>query len=223
MRHGGTPRAGRLAVVLLVALALFQGGAGVAAAEVVEDDAWRVARRLVTWPERAHGYDRARFRHWVDDDGDGCDARREVLIAEAVVRPRVRARCRLEGGRWHSAYDGLLFRDPARLDVDHVVALREAWRSGAHRWDDGRRRAFANDLGDPRSLRAVSAASNRSKGDRDPADWLPPLETFRCRYVAEWLAVKARWRLAMDPAERAAVRDVLRGCPGMRIRVERAP
>jgi hypothetical protein len=67
-----------------------------------------------------------------------------------------------------------------------MVAFKEAWDSGAHGWSANRRRAFANDLGDPRSLRAVSASSNRSKSDRDPAEWLPPVKGFHCAYATQW-------------------------------------
>ena len=80
-------------------------------------------------------------------------------------------------------------------------------------WTTGRRRGYANDLGNARSLRAVSAASNRSKGDRDPAQWLPPLTSFRCTYVADWVVVKVRWRLKVDALERATLKRILAACP----------
>lgn len=156
-------------------------------------------------PEQRSGYERSLFRHWVDADGDGCDTRREVLIDEAVIPPSVSAGCSLSGGEWFSAYDGLTFTDPGDLDIDHVVALAEAWDSGAYAWDAARRRAFANDLGVPWSLIAVSASSNRSKSDKDPADWLPTNASVRCRYLGDWVAVKARWGLAVDDAERSVL------------------
>ncbi|HEX7474251.1 MAG TPA: HNH endonuclease family protein, partial [Candidatus Limnocylindrales bacterium] len=95
--------------------------------------------------------------------------------------------------------------DSSKLDIDHVVPLAEAWDSGAYRWDAARRRAFANDLGVSWSLIAVSAASNRSKGDKDPAEWLPPLASYRCQYLAVWVAIKTRWNLAVDAAEKSAI------------------
>lgn len=193
---------------------------GSVAASTVSGAPLELIRHLLTWPERSSGYDRAQFPHWIDADGDGCDTRREVLIDEALLPPRVGGRCRLTGGLWYSAYDGLFIADASGLDIDHVVALGEAWRSGAHAWTTDRRRDFANDLADPRSLRAVSARSNRAKGDRDPARWLPPKVGFRCRYVTEWLGVKVRWRLAIDPAERAAMLEILRSCPATPVRVD---
>jgi hypothetical protein len=87
----------------------------------------------------------------------------------------------------------------------NLVPLAEAHRSGADSWDIDKRRAFANDLSDPRSLIAVKASANRSKSDRDPARWLPVNQTYRCKYVAAWVSVKQRWGLAMDAEEKAAI------------------
>ena len=118
--------------------------------------------------EHVAGYDRAKFRLWVDADHDGCDTRDEVLIKEAVVKPRVGAGCTLQGGEWRSRYDGLVTKDPSSFDIDHMVPLNEAWQSGAWTWSAAKRQAFANDLGYQASLIAVSASSNRSKGDSEP-------------------------------------------------------
>lgn len=163
------------------------------------------------------GYDRSLFRHWTDDDGDGCNARYEVLIAEAVKAPRVGSGCRLTGGRWVSAYDGVQTTSVRALDIDHVVPLAEAWDSGAYRWTSDQRRAFANDLGDGRALIAVTASSNRQKSDQDPAEWLPPLA--RCTYLVDWIAIKVRWKLSVDSAEKQALRRLVTECGLTSIRV----
>lgn len=163
--------------------------------------------------ESSLDYDRDLFRHWVDADGDGCDARREVLISEAVVAPTIGARCDLIGGQWVSAYDGVATGDDSSFDVDHMVPLKEAWQSGAYAWSPSRREAFANDLDLPESLIAVSASSNRSKSDRDPADWLPPAASYRCQYLEAWLKVKVKWELTVDQREFQALRDNLLVCP----------
>ena len=176
-----------------------------------------VLAKLPSAPERTAGYDRDAFRHWVDADGDGCDARREVLIMESVVGVSIRPGCVIVGGQWFSAYDGVRTTDASTFDIDHVVALAEAWRSGADRWDAPTRSRFANDLGFPGSLIAVSASSNRSKGDRDPAAWLPPRAAYRCDYAVTWIQVKYRWRLSVDRAERQALRGLVRGCANPRI------
>jgi hypothetical protein len=153
------------------------------------------------------GYDRGRFGTWIDADGDGCNTRCEVLAAE-----RLDDLAGLPSGGWRSVYDGLTTDDPSALDIDHLVALREAWRSGAANWDDARRVAFANDLDDPRVLIAVSASSNRSKGDRDPSEWRPPNEGHWCAYITDWLAVKLRWDLAVDPIEFTAAQFLVDTC-----------
>lgn len=168
---------------------------------------------LAVQPERRSGYDRGLFDHWVDADGDRCDARREVLIAEAVVFPRVGASCSLSGGQWYSVYDGATEQGTGRgFDVDHLVPLAEAWDSGAYAWDSATRRRYANDLGYAHSLVAVSASSNRQKGAGDPADWLPPLASARCWYAEAWIAVKTRWELSVDSAELAALRSLVSQC-----------
>ncbi|MCS5689596.1 MAG: HNH endonuclease family protein, partial [Acidimicrobiales bacterium] len=108
-------------------------------------------------------------------DGDGCDTRREVLIEESIEPVTETIGCSLQGGRWYSAFDGVETDDPSTFDVDHMVPLKEAWDSGAWAWDAARRQAFANDTTLADALIAVSASSNRSKGSKDPAEWMPPL------------------------------------------------
>ena len=153
------------------------------------------------------GYERDLFEHWVDADADGCDTRCEVLEAE-----RRTDLAGLPQGGWLSLYDGYSTPDAAELEIDHVVALAEAWRSGAALWDSARREAFANDLGHPGALVAVSAATNRSKSDRDPAVWQPPDRASWCTYGLAWLDTKLSWELTADQAEADALRKMLAGC-----------
>jgi hypothetical protein len=118
------------------------------------------------------------FAHWVDADGDRCDTREEVLIAESRTPAQVDPYgCKVVAGDWSSIYDGVSTDQPGDLDIDHVVALAEASDSGAAAWDAARRRAFANDLDEPAALIAVTASSNRSKSDEDPAEWQPRVRT----------------------------------------------
>jgi hypothetical protein len=168
------------------------------------------------------GYDRDLFPHWIDADGDRCNTRYEVLIDEATTAPAVSSSCGLTGGRWYSYVDDRSWSAPADLDIDHVVALAEAWDSGARSWTTSRRRSFANDLGDARTLAAITDDVNQSKGDRDPAGWLPPYPPARCRYVAGWVAVKIRWRLTVDTAERAALAGLADSCATVTVTVTRA-
>ena len=167
---------------------------------------------LTVEPEVSSGYDRDLFRHWVDADGDGCDARREVLIVESTTPVSVGGGCSLSGGTWVSAFDGVSTNDSSSFDVDHFVPLKEAWDSGANEWDSATRQNFANDLGYEMSLIAVSASSNRSKGARDPSEWMPRASSFKCEYVYSWIQVKLRWQLSVDSAEAAALRNNWAGC-----------
>jgi hypothetical protein len=174
--------------------------------------------------ESRQGYTRDAFRHWNsgDDPTDGCNTRAEVLIAEAVEPPTVGPRCRLTGGRWWSYYDQVWVTSASGLDIDHMTPLAEAWDSGASAWSAQRREAYANDQGAPASLVAVTARSNRSKADQDPAQWLPPAAQVHCRYVAEWVGTKLRWALSADEAEAAALAEVAAGCPEQTVTYEPA-
>lgn len=208
-----------LALLLAVVAAGTFPSAQAAAATKVSGTALSLLGRLVTKAEHGAGYSRSKFQLWIDADGDGCDTRDEVLIAESRKPVRIGSGCRIYGGKWYSAYDGKWTTNPSTFDIDHVVALKEAWDSGAWSWTRARRRAYANDLGSGRSLRAVSAVSNRSKSDRDPAQWLPPRSSFRCTYATQWVATKVRWHLAVNKAERRALRNILVSCPARTITV----
>ncbi|MDN5895151.1 MAG: HNH endonuclease family protein [Nocardioides sp.] len=167
--------------------------------------------------ERRAGYDRDRFRHWVDANHNCRDSRDEVLAQESLVRVRG---CDVRRGKWRSYYDGAVTRNSSAFDVDHLVPLAEAWDSGARGWNANTRRRYANDLGDRRTLVAVSASANRSKSDRDPAEWMPRLGA--CRYVSEWVAVKIRWRLSVDRAEKRSLTRLGNRCHNRVIKVRKA-
>ncbi len=168
--------------------------------------------QLTLAPEMGEGYDRDLFRHWIDSDDDGCNTRREVLIAEATEKPSVVGDCDLVGGVWYSIYDDVTTTDSGDFDIDHFIPLKEAWDSGAHSWSASQRRAFANDLSNPQALIAVTASSNRSKSDRDPADWLPPNQSYHCQYITDWVSVKVFWNLSVDEREFQAIRRVATSC-----------
>lgn len=168
--------------------------------------------QLTLAPEQGGGYDRDLFRHWIDSDGDGCNTRREVLIEEAVVTPQVSGDCYLSGGEWYSIYDDVISNDPSVFDIDHLIPLKEAWDSGAHSWSAAQREAFANDLGNLQALIAVTSSSNRSKSDKDPADWLPPNQSYYCQYATDWMKVKIYWKLSVDEREFQALRRVASNC-----------
>ncbi|WP_459755853.1 HNH endonuclease family protein [Streptomyces sennicomposti] len=178
--------------------------------------------RLPVVDEERTGYERSKFKHWIDADKDGCNTRAEVLKEEAVIAPEQGPRCTLSGGEGYSPYDDRYFDGPRGLYIDHLVPLAEACDSGASAWSPAEREAHANDLGDDRALiavSAVSAASNRSKAARDPTTWLPPAAGYRCQYVTDWIADKIRWRLSIEPAEEAAVSENLSRCPNVPVTV----
>jgi hypothetical protein len=178
-----------------------------------------VLESLTVENEIGAGYDRGLFTHWIDANGNGCDTRQEVLIRESRSRVQIDPfRCKVVAGDWYSPYDGQLWDDPAELDIDHVVALKEAWDSGAWNWSANRRRAFANDLSDVRSLMAVTRAVNRSKSESDPSQWLPPRRDYRCTYISIWMSIKARWSLSIDPSEAGTLRRMVNEeCRGLRV------
>lgn len=157
-------------------------------------------------------YSRAYFKHWVDADRNGCDTRAEVLISESRKKVTRQGNCTIVSGEWLSIYDNSLIKVGSRLDVDHLVPLAEAWRSGASTWTASSREAFANDLSLSYALVAVSASSNRSKGDRDPASWLPSYSPSVCKYIGSWISVKYRWSLTIDPEEQLTLRSRLTRC-----------
>lgn len=165
-------------------------------------------------------YERSVFGgSWADSDGNGCNQRDDVLLRDAVeVRTGPQGRCEHDvlAGTWIDPYTGrrLTFTDlkeprqAQAIQIDHVVPLAEAWRSGASRWVAERRSAFANDLD---NLLAVDGPTNMSKSDDDPAGWRPR-KAFQCAYATRWIETKARWSLAVDDSERRALGEMLGYC-----------
>ena len=156
------------------------------------------------------GYSREHFPHW-RDTGKNCDVRDSVLQRDGTNIKL--SGCNVVSGRWTSAYDKATFTDPSDVDIDHTVPLANAWRSGADKWDDEKRGDFANDLTRPQLL-AVSASSNRAKGDQDPSQWKPANRDYWCTYAQRWITVKHYWRLSVTSAEKSALTDMLTGCGG---------
>jgi hypothetical protein len=158
--------------------------------------------------ERDEGYDRSLFPHWKDDDGNGCDARDDVLVKQDRSGSLTEADC--DGamtGEWISMYDGATVTESGDIDIDHFVPLKEAWGSGAVDWTTEDRQAYANWQENNWHLIAVTASSNRSKSDQDPAEWMPTDEGVWCAYIWAWVAVKTEWHLTVDEAEKTALLD----------------
>ncbi|MFJ9520619.1 HNH endonuclease family protein [Kitasatospora sp. NPDC101801] len=189
------------------------------AGQTVTVPLYEAIEQLTEGDEDRTGYVRTAFRHWVDADRDGCDARKEVILAEALVAPTVGPKCALTGGQWLSLYDNITITDASKIDVDHMVPLAEAWDSGASAWTPAERQTYANDLDEPRALIGVSFQSNRSKADKDPAQWLPTATDYRCTYLQDWTAIKTRWNLTVDPAEHNALRNLAADCDNTELTV----
>lgn len=158
--------------------------------------------------DRVPKYDRDSFPHW-HSVGKNCDVRDSVLQRDGTDIKL--SGCNVVGGRWTSRYDGRTLTNPSDVDIDHVVPLSNAWRSGAAEWDDTKRGEFANDLTRPQ-LVAVSASSNRAKGDKGPNEWKPPSRDYWCEYAEDWITVKHYWRLSVTPAEKDALTEMLSSC-----------
>ena len=157
----------------------------------------------------ARSFASSRFRHWIDADHDRENTRTEVLKAESSTKVTQDRDRRVLLGRWNSVYDGRAVVTASALAVDHLVPLREAWVSGAAAWSAQKRRAYANDLGFGPSLLAVSKSAVRARAGRGPGAYVPPNPTYACGFVRDTIAVKHRWHLSVDPAEKRALATAL--------------
>lgn len=165
------------------------------------------------------GYSRSQFPHWSDPDRNGCDSRNDILKRDLklIIFKDGTKNCKVIGGELVDPFSGkkILFdlsSSASNIDIDHIVALSNAWQTGAIYFDKETRGNIAND---PLNLMAVDAALNRQKGDGDAATWLPPLKSFRCEYVARQIAVKSKYKLWVTSPEKAAISNILSKCPKM--------
>jgi len=168
-----------------------------------------LAELTVEEESNSPAYDRKLFPHWIRISGT-CDTRETVLKRDGtdVVTS---SSCAATSGTWVSPYDDVTTTVPTDLDIDHLVPLREAWVSGARLWTTARRQALANDLVRPQLI-AVTDNLNQAKGDKDPAEWMPPLASFHCTYVQAWVTVKHFYELSVNPEEKSALDGFLAGC-----------
>ena len=158
-------------------------------------------------------YYRELYGEWTDADGDCQNTRQEVLIQESTIPVTLnRKGCKVLSGRWEDPYTGKVFTDPRDLEIDHFIPLAEVHRSGGSHCFYSKRQEYANDLYDPRTLIAVFGPTSRSKGDRGPANWLPPNKDYRCEYMRTWVALKKYWDLLMDKREEEFLNQELTSC-----------
>lgn len=155
------------------------------------------------------GYSRDKFPHWITQSGT-CNTREAVLKRDGtnVVTD---SSCAATSGRWFSPYDGATWSAASDVDIDHIVPLAAAWRSGASSWTTARRQSFANDMSGPQLI-AVTDNVNQAKGDQTPATWKPPLTSYWCTYAKMWVHTKYRWNLSVNSAEKTELTGMLGRC-----------
>lgn len=162
------------------------------------------------------GYSREEFPHWAADgtefgwdEPDGsCDVRDDALIRDGRG-VEVDEECSFTSGAWLDPYTGTTLTDSGDVDIDHVVPLANAWRSGAASWDEEQKEAYAND---PGVLLSVDDAANQTKGDKGPEAWHPPNADYHCEYAGRWISIKHKWKLTINTQEKATLQDMLQGC-----------
>ena len=165
------------------------------------------------------GYTRSQFPHWSDPDRNGCDARNDTLkrdLTDITYKEGTRD-CKVIAGQLLDPFSGkVIIFSPTKvvIDIDHVVALSNAWQTGAAYFDKSVRTQIAND---PLNLLAVDSKLNRQKGDGDAATWLPPNKSFRCEYVARQVAVKSKYKLWVTEPEKVAITNILSNCVGQKL------
>ncbi|EUC49851.1 hypothetical protein COCMIDRAFT_1472 [Bipolaris oryzae ATCC 44560] len=155
------------------------------------------------------GYSRDLFPHWITQSGT-CNTRETVLKRDGTNVVTNDA-CSSVSGSWFSPYDGATWTAASDVDIDHMVPLSNAWKSGAASWTTARRQAFANDLTNPQLL-AVTDNVNQAKGDKGPEDWKPPLTSYYCTYSKMWIKVKSVYGLTITSAEKSALTSMLATC-----------
>ncbi|KAJ5688836.1 secreted protein [Penicillium macrosclerotiorum] len=156
------------------------------------------------------GYSRDKFPHWITQNGS-CDTRDVVLKRDGTNVVQSSSGCTTTSGTWVSPYDGATWTQSSDVDIDHLVPLSNAWKSGASEWTTAQRQSFANDLTHPQLL-AVTDNVNESKGDKGPEEWKPPLESYYCTYAEMWVQVKTYYKLTITSDEKAALSEMLDTC-----------
>ncbi|MBT2568652.1 DUF1524 domain-containing protein [Arthrobacter sp. ISL-85] len=213
------------AVVVSVLLALFGANLPAVAADTgtTATATVQAADLLETLPIKGRapktGYERSLFGPtWADVDQNGCDTRNDILNRDLTDITYVNSvPCTVKTGVLADPYTGTVIdfvrgtTTSSAVQIDHVVALSDAWQKGAQQLTTERRTAFAND---PLNLQATDGPTNQQKGDGDAATWLPPVKGFRCEYVARQVSVKARYSLWVTQAEHDAIAGILANCPG---------
>lgn len=229
-----TAKRSAAAVVLSLFVGFFSAGSPASAEGTTADaqPAVQAADLLETLPVKGRapktGYERSLFGPtWADVDRNGCDTRNDILNRDLTDITYVNSvPCTVRTGTLADPYTGTVINfvrgttTSSAVQIDHVVALSDAWQKGAQQLSTETRTAFAND---PLNLQATDGPTNQQKGDGDAATWLPSNKGFRCEYVARQVSVKARYGLWVTQAEHDAIAGILAGCPGQEAPTSVAP
>ncbi len=177
---------------------------------VVPDQLLRIAEVSPDLPS----YDRDDWKHWVDEDRDCQNTRHEVLIDESLAKVAFKTdrKCQVAMGEWFDPYTGETVTDATRLDIDHMIPLKNAHNSGGWAWDKSRKAAFANEMSYADHLVAVTASANRKKGAKGPEAWKPTNKGYWCDYAVDWVRIKTDWDLSATKAEWGALEEMLETC-----------
>jgi len=157
-------------------------------------------------------YDRSKhFKSWIDADKDCQNTRDEVLIEESLIPVtfKDKKRCKVDSGMWYDLYSGKMFYSASKMDIEHVVSLKDAWMSGSQSWTFEKRKIFANYLFDTYHLLAVSYSENRSKGNKGPDKYLPSNDAFVKEYCRIYIRIKVKWNLTVTRDQLIALQKVL--------------
>jgi hypothetical protein len=223
MQRNAMRRMSQRSMIITVIAALLVLTYQVIATKVQHDEASTAAVALaelpavrVADPDPARpAYEREHYQPhgWIDADGDGCNTRREVLIQESTKPVTVNPDgCKLSNGEWKDRFAPFETNSDQALQIDHLVALADAHRSGAWQWPDEKKIAFANDLDNPDELNALSSSNNQAKSDKGPDEWMPEGRAAKCDYLRSYVTIKAQWQLTVDPQQWSAIAKAWPAC-----------
>jgi len=159
-------------------------------------------------------YDRDQWNHWTDLDKDCQNTRHEVLQIESLIPVTFKddSQCQVEFGEWYDAYTGATIKEASKLDIDHMIPLKNAHISGGWKWDKVKKSEYANYIDYEGHLIAVSASANRQKGAKSPDEWKPSNQKYWCDYATDWVAIKNIWQLDFTKSESDAIKEMLDTC-----------
>lgn len=202
-------------LLLATACAIIEPSSGTSQTSSSDEATQDLQELKVAQPGSMSGYSRESFKHWsrANDFGwdapeSSCDAREAALVRDGED-VQTGEGCKVTSGRWYDPYTSQTFNDPQEIDIDHVVPLANAWRSGASSWSDQERERYAND---PEVLLSVEDNANQSKGDKGPEAWNPPNEAVWCDYAQRWVRIKAKYRLSVNEQEKVELEEMLGTC-----------